>query len=72
MSAQTRRPNLVGATYNQQRFFKAQYSMEEAERSMRPRFPKGTPEYESYADRLRVELAKFVAGNPPYNADRRL
>lgn len=32
-----------------------------------PRFPKGTPEYDAYAAELRAELAKFAAGEPPYN-----
>lgn len=31
-----------------------------------PRFPQGTPGYEAYAAALRVELAKFAAGEPPY------
>lgn len=31
-----------------------------------PRFPKGTPEYTKYAKDLRVELQKYVAGEPPY------
>ena len=33
----------------------------------RPRFPEGTPEYAEYAAKLREELAKFSAGEPPYN-----
>jgi len=29
-------------------------------------FPEGTPEYAAYAAALKAELAKFVAGEPPY------
>lgn len=32
-----------------------------------PRFPVGTPEYAAYAAELRIELAKFAAGAPPYD-----
>jgi hypothetical protein len=38
-----------------------------AEQSVR--FPKGTPEYAAYEARLRVELAKFAAHQPPYDND---
>jgi hypothetical protein len=31
-----------------------------------PAFPKGTPEYAAYEAQLRIELAKFVAGEAPY------
>lgn len=38
---------------------------------LKPRFPEGTPEYEAYAAQLRAELAKFAAGEPPYDGDER-
>lgn len=38
----------------------------DAQKELRPRFPRGTPEYERYADKLRVELDKFAKGEPPY------
>lgn len=31
-----------------------------------PRCPEGTPEYAAYATELRAELAKWSAGEPPY------
>jgi hypothetical protein len=34
-----------------------------------PLYPKGTPEYAAYEAELKTELAKFQAGEPPY--DRR-
>lgn len=33
------------------------------------KYPPGTPEYEAYAAQLRAELAKFAAGEPPYDGD---
>lgn len=33
-----------------------------------PKYPEGTPEYDAYAAALRVELAKFAAHEPPYDA----
>jgi hypothetical protein len=33
----------------------------------RPRFPEGTPEYAAYRRELTAELAKFTAGEPPYD-----
>lgn len=35
-----------------------------------PRFPKGTPEYDKYEADLKEELAKWVAGEGEYAADR--
>jgi hypothetical protein len=34
------------------------------------KYPPGSPEYEAYAAELRAELAKFAAGEPPYDGDR--
>lgn len=34
-----------------------------------PKHPAGTPEHEAYAGELRAELAKFAAGEPPYEHD---
>ena len=34
-----------------------------------PRFPEGTPEYDAYRAELAVELAKFAAGEAPYEFD---
>jgi hypothetical protein len=31
------------------------------------RFPEGTPEYDEYRAKLRAELAKFAAQEPPYD-----
>lgn len=31
------------------------------------KYPPGSPEYEAYAAELRAELAKFAAGEPPYD-----
>lgn len=33
------------------------------------KYPPGTPEYDAYAAELRAELAKFAAGEPPYDGD---
>lgn len=34
-----------------------------------PQYPEGTPEYDAYVSELRTELAKFAAGEPPYEYD---
>jgi hypothetical protein len=36
----------------------------------RPKYPEGTPEYEAYREQLAVELARFAAGEPPYQVAR--
>lgn len=36
----------------------------------RPKYPEGTPEYEAYRKDLAVELARFAAGEPPYQFSR--
>lgn len=35
-----------------------------------PQFPEGTPKYAAYAAALRTELAKFAAGDAPYEYQR--
>jgi hypothetical protein len=37
-----------------------------AELGLEPRYPAGTPEYEAYKAELTTELAKFAAGEAPY------
>lgn len=36
---------------------------------MEPAYPKGTPEYEEYRKKLKEELRKWVAHEPPYDTD---
>jgi len=34
-----------------------------------PEFPVGTPEYDTYANNLKIELRKWAAGEHPYEYD---